>query len=189
MTTNLEFPIVINAAVYLNLLQTDDTSTLFHLVQKNRQYLQQWLPWVDHIRYRIDQEIFIQRTQQQWEENKALTLGVWHCQQLVGVISLHTFDWPNMTASVGYWLDEAHQGQGIMTQACRALIAVGMQQLGLASITISCAVENKKSQSIALRLGFVWQETVANKEWLYDHYVDHHVYVLRRPTHLAPSGC
>lgn len=58
-----------------------------------------------------------------------------------------------------------------MTQACRALIEVGLQQLGLTSITIGCATENRASQQIPLRLGFVKQHTLANNEWLYDHYI------------------
>jgi ribosomal-protein-serine acetyltransferase len=68
-----------------------------------------------------------------------------------------------------------------MTQACQALIEIGFQQLGLTTITISCARENHKSQRMPLRLGFVWQQMLPNKEWLYDHYVDHDRFFLRRP--------
>lgn len=81
---------------------------------------------------------------------------------------------------MGYWLDEAHHGEGMITQACKFLIDIGFQELGLSTITIGCATDNYKSQGIPIRLGFVWQETIPNKEWLYDHYVDHHSYLLRR---------
>ncbi len=174
------FPIIIDKTIVLKLLQLEDGFKLFDLVHKNRHYLRQWLPWLDTVQKSEDQEAFIRAANQQWEERKALSLGIWHQQQLTGVIGFNTFDWECSTATIGYWLDGAQQGQGIITQACQALIDVAFQQLGLTSLTIQCATENYKSQAIPLRLGFVWHKTIPNKEWLYDRYVDYHVYLLKR---------
>lgn len=188
VNAGVAFPRFVDDAISLNLLQEKDATTLFQLVQKNRHYLRRWLPWVDNIQQRMDQETFIRTENQRWEENKALTLGVWYRKKLVGVVCFHAFDWQHRTTGIGYWLDEAHQGKGIVTKACKALIDIGFQQLGLSTLAISCATENYKSQAIPIRLGFVWQQTITNKEWLYDHYVDHHIYLLSRPLITLPDA-
>ena len=179
-TPSLRFPIRVEEAIVLDLLRLSDACTLFDRVRQNRDYLRQWLPWVEAVQRPADQETFIRRVTQQWESRQALTLGIYHQQQLVGVIGFYAFDWAHSTATIGYWLDAARQGQGIVTKACQALVDVAFQELGLTSLTIHCATENYKSQTIPLRLGFVWHKTIPNNEWLYDRYVDHHVYLLKR---------
>lgn len=174
------FPILVDSTTALHLLAPKDADALFALVQRNRNYLRQWLPWVDGVHQPADEEAFIQAVNQQWENREALSLGIWYQKQLVGDISLKAFDWKASTADIGYWLDRAYQGQGIISKACQSLIHVAFQQLDLKSLTIHCATENHKSQAIPLRLGFVWHKTIPNNEWLYDRYVDHHVYLLKR---------
>lgn len=178
MQQHFEFPIIVDEAISLDLLHLQDTKALFELVEQNRAYLRTWLPWLDTVRNSQDQEAFIQNTHQQWATQQALSLGVRHQQQLVGVISFRVFDWKNHTAEIGYWLDESRQGQGIVTRACQAMIQVAFHQLGLKSVTILCATGNHKSQAVPLRLGFTWQKTIPDNQWLYDHYIDSHVYLL-----------
>lgn len=179
MQNSVKFPIVVDEELSLDIIYQKDAQTLFELVEKNRAYLRTWLPWLDKVQSLKDQEVFIQTTHQQLIARQALALGIWYQQQLVGVVGFHDFDWKHSTSKIGYWLDEARQGRGIVTKACRALIDVAFQQLRLKSLAIHCATENYKSQAIPLRLGFVWEKTIPNIEWLYDRYVDHHVYLLK----------
>ncbi|MEM9416917.1 MAG: GNAT family N-acetyltransferase [Bacteroidota bacterium] len=178
---HLELPIVVDEELSLNLLHLRDAEALFELVEKNRPYLRAWLPWLDTIQSPKDQEVFIQKTHQQWAAKQSLILGIGYQQQLVGMVSFNIFDWEHKTAQIGYWLDAAHQGKGIMTRACQAMVDIAFEKLGLKALTIGCATENYKSQAIPLRLGFVWHQTIPNSEWLYDHYVDHHMYLLEHP--------
>lgn len=181
MQQHLDFPIIVDADISLDLLHLQDTKALFELVEKNRAYLRAWLPWLDAIRNLQDEEVFIQNTHQQWATKQALVLGIRHQQQLMGVIGFNTFDWETAAAEIGYWLDAAHQGQGIITRACQSIVNIAFEQLALQSLTIRCATENCRSQAIPLRLGFVWQRIVPANEWLYDHYVDSHIYLLSAP--------
>ena len=175
---NATFPLGINQDIFLDLMQLHQAPILFDLIDSNRAYLRTWLPWVDKCQCIADSEQFIRQATASYEQNQALTLGVWYQTRLVGVINLHHFDRRKRTASIGYWLDEAHQGKGIMTRACQELISFGFSSLCLQRVSISCAVENTRSQALAQRLGFTLEETVKNKAWLYDRYVDHHVYAL-----------
>lgn len=170
------FPVCVGDNIALNFLQEADANVLFNLIQKNRTYLRRWLPWIDSIKSYMDEVAFICTAKQQRQENKSLTLGIWYNSKLKGVIGFNQINLDRKTAEIGYWIDEEYQSQGIVTQSCRKLTEMGFRQLGLSAIFISCATENLKSQRIPIRLGFSLYETVKSKEWLYDHYVDHHVY-------------
>ncbi len=89
-------------------------------------------------------------------------------------------DWANRSAALSYWLDEAHQGKGIMTASCRAFISYAFTTWKLNRIAIQCATRNTRSRAIPERLGFTLEGMLREAEWLYDHYVDHAVYGLLR---------
>ena len=89
---------------------------------------------------------------------------------------LHRIDWANRRTGVGYWIAETHQGQGIVTRACAALVDSAFGELGLNHVEIACASGNSRSCAIPERLGFVREAVVRQREWLYDHFVDRVVY-------------
>lgn len=58
--------------------------------------------------------------------------------ELIGVISFNRIEPLNKTAEIGYWLDESHQGQGIISQALQALIHHYAQSGELRRFVIKC---------------------------------------------------
>ena len=166
----------VNETTELRLLELGDANTLFALVEANRQHLRQWLPWLDMntgVNHSFD---FIKRAQKQFADRQGAVLGIWHTGELAGLSGYNHIDWSNRTAYPGYWLGQAAQGQGIMTASCHALIDHAFKDLGLNRIDIRCATGNSKSCSIPKRLGFTHEGTLRQAEWLYDHFVDHHVF-------------
>lgn len=182
------FPIILDRQITLNLLTEMQAGELAALIDKNRSYLRQWLLWLDHSQTIKDSANFIRQVNDKWESQSGLTLGIFQCDILVGVINFHDFNWPQKSASMGYWLDADRQGQGIMSTACKSLIELGFVQLNLQTITISCAEGNQKSQAIPKRLGFQAHQTIPDKEWLYDHYVSHIVFKMTRQQWFALQG-
>ncbi|WP_369127116.1 GNAT family N-acetyltransferase, partial [Candidatus Cardinium sp. cBcalN2] len=66
---------------------------------------------------------------------------------------------------MGYWIGEAFQGLGIVTSACAKLVAIGFHQLALNVIAIRCAIDNRKSQNIPIRLGFKKSDSSRSAQW------------------------
>ncbi len=187
-------------------LQGDDAGELFAVVDANRAYLRQWLPWVDCTRSSADSRVFIEQVEQSLAHSIGLVLAI--CERrvsgvrldqspeslsdkaisarrstakgIVGVISLEPIDWPSRTGYVGYWLAQEHGGRGVMTMACRAMIDHAFSVLDLNRIVIACATENHRSRAIPERLGFKYDGRIRQAEQLYDRLVDHEVYVLVR---------
>jgi RimJ/RimL family protein N-acetyltransferase len=55
---------------------------------------------------------------------------------------------------LGYWLDEAAWGQGIATEAARAVMAFAMKEPGLERLTSGHAADNPASGRVLTKLGF-----------------------------------
>ncbi len=154
----------------------DDAASVFAVVDSNRIYLRQWMPWLDQTTSVANIEQFIQKAQEGYANGTNLILGLWDNTQYVGVISFNKID--GASAEIGYWISENYQGKGIIRRAVKLLIEYGFQDLNLATVNIQCATNNLKSHAVAQRLGFAQVKTIPNNEWLYDHYVDHALYVL-----------
>jgi ribosomal-protein-serine acetyltransferase len=156
----------------LELLTPGHADDLFRLTDENRDYLRQWLPWVDKVQTVDDTRAFILVAQAQFERHDGFQMVI-HCQgNLVGTIGYHRIDWENRSTSLGYWLASAYQGQGIMTQACRVMVDHALRTLNLNRIEIRAATGNHRSQAVPKRLGFQPEGIIREGEWLYDHFVD-----------------
>ncbi len=162
--------------LHLRSLVPKDASELFALVDANRSYLKQWLPWLDDNQSADDSLSFIQHSLAQAQANKEFVSAICHDDQIIGQISLHAINWSNRSSTIGYWLAEPHQGKGIITRACQTILDYGFTPLNLNRIEICCAAENLRSQAVAERLGLTYEGTCRDAEWLYDHFVNHRIY-------------
>jgi ribosomal-protein-serine acetyltransferase len=162
----------VDQEIELRLLNEHDAKPLFALIDKNRRHLREWLPWLD-MNLRVEDTMqFILTDRSHYEHEQCFNTGIWYRNAIVGVIGYHPIDWLNRSAMVGYWLASEYQGKGIMVRACRALTTYSFAILNLNRIDIRCATGNIKSCAIPKRLGFVYEGTFREGEWLYDHFVD-----------------
>lgn len=170
----------INDVIELRLLEVRHTKLLFELTNQSRNYLREWLPWVDSTKTIEDSKHFIEGTMKQFCNNNGFQAGIWYKGELAGVIGLHGINWANKSTSIGYWLGETYQGKGLMKNACKAVIDYCFTELNLNRIEIRVATENLKSLAIPEKLGFQREGRLRCVEWLYDKYVDHYVYGLTK---------
>lgn len=166
----------VNDDIQLKILETKYADEIYSLVDKDRNYLREWLPWVDSTKSSDDTKAFIQSTLDGFAKDDGFHAAIFFKGKIVGCIGLHGIDWNNKKTSIGYWLASRYQGNGIMTKSCKAIIDYIFGKLQLNRVEIRAAVENKKSRSVPERLGFKEEGIIRNEEWLYDHFVDLVVY-------------
>lgn len=164
----------------LRSVKLGDAEELFRLVDVNRSYLRRWLPWLDASRSADDIRNFIRESQRRAEEGRGLVVLIRHGDRLCGVAGFNWIDPAERSCEIGYWLGEEWQGRGIVTRSVRALIDYAFAVRRLDRVAIPVALENHKSRAIPERLGFEQEGVRRQAEWLYDQYVDHVVYVMRR---------
>lgn len=168
--------IPISSDLFLGVLRPHETGTLFSLVQRNRDYLRQWLPWVDGTRNPLDTRRFLEMSYVGFLRASGANYGIRYLGSLVGVVGFHTFDRANSVTSLGYWLAEEHCGKGIMRQSVSACVDFAFKEQGMNRLYVRCASENQRSKRIPEALGFVHEGMQRQAEWLYDHFVDLDVY-------------
>ena len=166
----------VSEGIELKQFERRDAEALFAVVSRNREYLRQWLPWVDQTRSEEDIRQFLSRVTAQCDEGLGPNFGIWHAGTLAGAVGCHPFDRANRSCSLGYWLEAGRQGQGIMTACCRRLVEYVFREAGLHRVQIRCAIGNTRSCAIPQRLGFTHEGVLREAEWVNDRWLDLNMY-------------
>lgn len=173
---------------HLRLLEEADADELYGLVEANRPYLAAWMPWAAE--QTLERTLnFIRTTRARHAENNGFEMALVLDGRIVGAIGLANVDWVAGAANIGYWLDEAHRGRGLMTRAVEALTEHAFDELGLHRVEIRAAAENRRSRAIPERLGFEQEGVLRQAERVGDSYHDLVVYgrLARKRSRRAPA--
>jgi ribosomal-protein-serine acetyltransferase len=162
----------------LRLLENRHAEGLFAVTQRNREHLRKWLPWVDGTTSPQDTRAFIATALQRFAAQEGFAAGLWYRGELAGSIDLQKIDWFDRSSSIGYWLGADHQGKGLMTEACRAVVRYAFKELQLHRLEIRCAPGNARSCAIPERLGFKREGLLRQAQWVSGRWLDLVVYGL-----------
>ncbi len=145
----------------MGILEPVHADELFALIDRNREYLRQWLPWVDGTKTVEDTRANRKKMLHEFAENGTITAGIWHEGSLAGVIGLHSIGMKCM--EIGYWLSEDQQGRGLITPACKEMIRHAFEELGVNRIEIWVEPRNHRSRAIPERLQFTYEGTMRQR--------------------------
>lgn len=155
------FKIKIDESLSLVMPHLSCAREIFSLIDKDRDHLRAWLPWVDSTTTAEDTHKNISGRIEGFKKmEQASFYGTLNGKFVasVGFISL-TDD----VGEIGYWLLSEYGGKGLMTSFVNACIDYGFNELKLNKIIIKCAEGNIKSAGIPRRLGFTQTEKSKTK--------------------------
>ncbi len=91
-----------------------------------------------------------------FKEDKGIRWGIIRkgTTALIGTCGIYDWNKTVRRAEIGYDLEPAHWGEGIMTEALRAVLRYGFDEMGLNRIQAIIDSENVKSIKLVERLGF-----------------------------------
>jgi len=124
------------------------------LIETNRDHISRWLSWCTPEYGLTDTHEFISANLKRLADGGGLGLWIYFRGELVGGVGNPPVDKANRSADVGYWLNEAAQGQGIVTRATRAMVDYSFIDMKLNRVTIHAAKGNDRSLAVPQRLGF-----------------------------------
>lgn len=162
----------VNDTTELRQLQPDHAPLVFQQLHTFRKNLRRFLPWVDYNTNEEHSLRFIQLMQRKSDDQEAIAFGMWHEGMFCGVIDLHNWDHQLQKAEIGYWIGDAHQGKGIVSACCRALISFAFKNLKLNKIEIRFVLQNERSAAIPIKLGFAKEGILRHSAKLHGQYVD-----------------
>lgn len=154
---DISIPVLSQRDTILRELKTEDAPSFYSLIDKNRDFLREWLFWVDLTNAEKDSFDFIVNSRQQRREGKALVLGLFHEGKVSGTVSLVSIDQAKSTAELGYWIAPSFEGRGLVTSSCLALMEYGFDTLGLDEIYAKAVTKNAKSVNVFSRIGLLSQ--------------------------------
>ena len=172
------FQQAVRDGVYVKLLEERHAPEVFAVVDRERAYLREWLPWVDMSTEAEHTLNFIKTSLQQFAANDGFAGGIWSGEEFIGGIGTHRIDWLNRRVEIGYWIAQKFRGRGIVTDACRAVIDHAFHEWKLNRVEIHCAPDNEKSCAIPKRLGFHFEATLREAQLVNGKYMDVSVYAM-----------
>jgi ribosomal-protein-serine acetyltransferase len=162
-------------------LEEADVDELYALIERNRAELAHWMCWAAG-QTREQTLEFIRAARASETGNEGLQRAIVTDEELIiGMVGCPAVDWANRSAAIGYWLDGAQRGHGIMTGAVAALADHAFEHWRLTRLEIRTDVENSASRAVAERLGFQYEGTARQAYRIDDdRYSDDAVYSLLR---------
>ncbi len=138
----------------------DDAAQLAAVIPRNMDHLRTFMKWIAFEPQTIEQrEQLIADFARKFDTGEDYTLGMFNTEgELVGSTGYHVRTAPDRLA-IGYWIDQDHEGQGFVTEACAALTHVALKIAGADIVDISHAPRNTRSAAVPARLGYVRQGT------------------------------
>lgn len=178
MTYNSSIPSIIRLSeeIDLRISSPDQAEALIQAIENNRTYLGEFLPWVPYMNTLSDSITYLTQSQVNCAAGTELSYNIYKNNTLIGRIGIHQIDRSNNNASIGYWLSEGAQGNGIITTCCTTLIDIGFEQLDFHRLEILTATHNRKSSAIPIRLGFFHEGIMRQVERHANQYFDLNIF-------------
>ncbi|MBW6534363.1 MAG: GNAT family N-acetyltransferase [Mariniphaga sp.] len=168
--------IQINSKLRLEAIKLNQAEVIFEAIDRDREYLKEWLPFIEETQQVAQTEEFIKSIVSQCGKKKDEVFTIWYNQDFAGLIGFKDTDWINRKTELGYWLTEKMQGKGIATACVKKMIKIAFNKLGMNRIQIKVACKNEKSSAIPKRLGFQYEGTEREGEFHRGKYLDLQVY-------------
>lgn len=149
---------------------------LHQLVLKNRHWLQESLNWPQFVGSEEDTRQNMLGNRMLHQRGYAKMFLIVEQGAVIGVLSFNAIEPLNKTGYIGYWLDEDHQGKGILSCALQAFMRYYVDEGEIRRFVIKCRVDNERSNRVALRNAFQLEGCLKEAEYLNGHYHDQNIY-------------
>ena len=129
-----------------------DVADFIGAAAANAERLREWIPWGDDPAYRRER---IGGAPVDWERHRAYLYALRQSDDgaVIGGFSLHRRVGPD-GLEIGYWLDAAHTGVGLATEAVGVLTAVALALPEVERVEIHTDEGNTRSAAVPRRLGY-----------------------------------
>jgi ribosomal-protein-alanine N-acetyltransferase len=110
---------------------------------------------------------FIIALNTEFETQQGISWGVTLSDEdvVIGAVGLHYWNQYHRRAEAGYGLAHAYWGRGIGSEALRAILQFGFDQMGLNRIYARTIADNHESVRMLERLGFQREGTMRKHSW------------------------
>lgn len=122
-------------------------------IDRARASVDPWIPWATFSTDLDSATASLQRYADRLAQDTGRIYGIWLYSTLVGGVMFTRFDSASGVCEIGCWLEQAGEGRGLVTRACRVLIDWAFQERGMSRVEWWVSAGNTRSIDVARRLG------------------------------------
>lgn len=187
-----DLPVIVTERMLMRVSELDEVGHIVRYLLRNKAHLQPWEPKRDDLYF----------TEKAWEagperdRHEARTNQAYRFRLLdkvrprgeyIGTISLRDLRaWPCYHGTLGYSLDAAYEGQGLMREGVEAVIRFGFEQVNLRRIEACFMPANERSHRLLTGLGFQVEGLLRSSMEVDGKWEDHHICSLINPNWRRP---
>ncbi len=147
----------------LRLLALDDLDPYFELVQRNRERL------AEHFVGTVSRTTTLEEAQEFMEEMIRHTISNTYFPyvivdqnegNIIGFIDLKSIDWSIPKTQIGFYIDEAYAGKGIITEAIQLICNICFEDKGFEKLYMHIHPDNIAACKVAEKCGFELEGTI-----------------------------
>ena len=144
---------------------------LWQLIDSSREFLREYLFWVDDTRSIEDVKKVTDIFSKNWDECNSFEYVFFDkkSNKMVGAGGIHTVSYMNRMAEYGYYLDENARGNGYASEFVK-LLEKELFARGIHRLVIECDEKNPASAAVAKRNNFVFEGLLRDAKYAYGEY-------------------
>lgn len=150
--------VIITHRMVVRRFREQEGAAFYELYVANRVILESLLPpMLPELANQSEAEFFVRQQLAAWLRQEALAYAVWDKEsaKLIGYLSLSPIDPSWRKAWCQGFMDKDRNGQGLMSEALRALLQTIFIKTGIQKVSLLTSVENVAAQRIARKCGFI----------------------------------
>ena len=159
-----------------------DAPELLAITRANRIFLRPWEPRRAEAAFTLRAiEQSIRDQQREWSEDRGYVFGIWErtSGKLIGRVTLSRITRRAFqNCGLGYWLDEAHNGRGYMTEAVRLVVGFAFEDLGFHRVEAATLLGNAGSIRVLEKVRFRREGLALRYLQIDDRWQDHYLFAI-----------
>lgn len=140
----------------------DNAETIFHIIEQNRDYLEDWQGHFEYLRRASDVKGQLAYRYSQIASNEGIMFGIYKNNNLIGRIRFSKNH--DKECGIGYWLIKSENGHGYMSEALTAL-ELELFKFGFDKIVLEIDNGNISSENVAKRNNYVLNKRIPMDSW------------------------
>jgi ribosomal-protein-serine acetyltransferase len=145
--------LVVGSRCSLDLWRADRVDEVRALVMRSQHALSAFLPWAEGVLSTEEEAGCQASSEQRWREGRMAGWTLVEEGAVRGMVGLHRRGGPD-ELEIGYWLEDAATGRGLMTEACAMATDLAFGVDGIQSVEIIHDRANHRSAGVPARLGY-----------------------------------
>jgi len=163
LASGLRYPptLIEGSKIILRARHVNQSVELFRLIDSNRLYLREWMPWEEQTKTTEDTREYLQKATQGWLDKTLFDYSIYDkkSEQMIGSFGIHAIQWVKRSCEIGYWICENYQGQGYVSEALR-VVENSIAALGFHRISIVCDRRNHRSAQVAKKNNYLLEAVI-----------------------------